>query len=699
MQQGNRTRSACYRLALLAWTSLLSPTVIHCLASPAPKGEDGSRASRVSLDVHSSVVVPSVSGALPNVAIVASASGDVGSPWFTDPRDRLVASGRFSAVSIINAGQVTPSLLELTTYDAILVWSNFAFENAVTLGDNLAAYVDGGGGVVIASFANSSATSDRFLGGEWLARQYDIIPSQGGTTTGTQGLGTIHLPMHPLVAGITSFLGGSNSFRPSNASVIDSASVVAEWADGSTLIAVREDTIGSRVDLGFYPPSDGVLASFWDSTTDGGIILANALAYAAARPPLIPGDSDADQDIDADDFSNFEMCVTGANNGPPSAGCMTFDVDADGDVDCDDWTVIETLWTGPPAIPPLVDCNSNGVQDACDVAEGVSSDCSGNGIPDECEPDCNLTGVADSCDILAGTSDDCNANGVPDECDPPLPDCNGNGVADGCDIAGGTGNDCNNNGIPDSCDVTNGTSQDLDGDGIPDECCAISRTPQPVLILPTSSGTDVARTQNRYLSFLAGDPGQRQAIRVTFALLPPPFDTLNDRRMWVGPPREVSELPGVTDATPPTTKLAALQCAPYYTDWSVEGIVHAYHWAIVPDALYRVQVLREICPSQLENFYSLPFSISTSAFGDSVGRFDNPTQFWTAPNDVVGVPTDIVATVDKFRGLPTAPSKARVDISPEAPDQVITITDITMGLDAFRGTPFPFLPQAVPCLP
>ena len=35
-----------------------------------------------------------------------------------------------------------------------------------------------------------------------------------------------------------------------------------------------------------------------------------------------------------------------------------------------------------------VDCNGNGVNDACDIANGTSSDSDGNGVPDECETGC-----------------------------------------------------------------------------------------------------------------------------------------------------------------------------------------------------------------------------------------------------------------------------------------------------------------------
>ena len=124
------------------------------------------------------------------------------------------------------------------------------------------------------------------------------------------------------------------------------------------------------------------------------------------------------------------------------------------------------------------DCNSNSIPDECDIAAGTSNDCNSNGIPDECESgpdcnangipdecetDCNSNGVPDDCDIAAGTSNDCNSNGIPDECESG-PDCNANGIPDECET------DCNSNGVPDDCDIAAGTSDDCNSNGIPDEC-------------------------------------------------------------------------------------------------------------------------------------------------------------------------------------------------------------------------------------
>ena len=325
--------------------------------SPSARiGEDGTAA----LPLRDAALIVSyatnVAGGMPEVAIVASASTNVTDPFFIDPRDRLIESGLFSGVTVFNAGAMTPTAEQLQPFDAVLVWSNFDFADPNGLGDVLADYVDSGGGVVLAVFATSSDDEDRVIAGRWMTNEYAVIAPAGGTTTGTAALGAVPVPPHPIMNGVTTFSGGSGSFRPTTRETAPSAQVIAEWTDGSILAAVREDTVGARIDLGMYPPSDTVLPGFWDATTDGGALLAGALRYAADRSPLLPGDSDHDGDVDVDDAARFDACYVESSEGLVPAGCVTFDFDHDGDVDCADWNRLNGAWTDSGALPNTFDC-------------------------------------------------------------------------------------------------------------------------------------------------------------------------------------------------------------------------------------------------------------------------------------------------------------------------------------------------------
>src|SRR5437763_6056644 len=90
------------------------------------------------------IMAPSLS----KIALVAADS----STFVNDVQSKLVATGRFSQVDIIDASSTTPTVTQLRASTSVLVWSASGFANATALGTNLADCVDGGAGVVIAAF-------------------------------------------------------------------------------------------------------------------------------------------------------------------------------------------------------------------------------------------------------------------------------------------------------------------------------------------------------------------------------------------------------------------------------------------------------------------------------------------------------------------------------------------------------------------
>jgi formylglycine-generating enzyme required for sulfatase activity/alpha-tubulin suppressor-like RCC1 family protein len=103
-----------------------------------------------------------------------------------------------------------------------------------------------------------------------------------------------------------------------------------------------------------------------------------------------------------------------------------------------------------------IDCDTNGMDDACDIAiAGAESN----------DIDCDNNAVPDACDLAAGAPD-LNGNGRLDVCEP---DCNANGVPDFTDIAAAPSLDCNANGLLDICEIMDG-AEDEDANGALDEC-------------------------------------------------------------------------------------------------------------------------------------------------------------------------------------------------------------------------------------
>ena len=223
-----------------------------------------------------------------DVAIVASAHRASWSCKFTDPQEKLLATGMFESVDIINTVLRTPTLAELLQYDACICYSNASASDGDAWGDVMADYVDAGGGVVVAVFANCNTIADRYLGGRWPGAGNEVIlPSTGYSSPNSSRLGTVHDPGHPVMSGVSTFRGGFASFRPDGTAMTPGSTVIAEWNDGRILVA--EGATPKRIDLGFYPPSNDCDGFFWLSTTDGDLMMANALAYVAGGGIPEPG--------------------------------------------------------------------------------------------------------------------------------------------------------------------------------------------------------------------------------------------------------------------------------------------------------------------------------------------------------------------------------------------------------------------------
>jgi hypothetical protein len=212
-----------------------------------------------------------------DVAICASASSSSSACEFTDVQAKLAATGSFQSVGIVNVTLGTPTLQQLLQYDALLCWTNFTPADHVAWGNVLADYVDAGGGVVVALFANSSTTAGRNIGGRWQSG-YEVILDQSGTVAGHATLGTVHVPNHPAMLNVLYFDGGV-SYRPVGTALAAGSTLIASWSDGKVLVAEGLDP--KRIDLGFYPPSSDCELVNWFSFGDGDHLMANALLSVA----------------------------------------------------------------------------------------------------------------------------------------------------------------------------------------------------------------------------------------------------------------------------------------------------------------------------------------------------------------------------------------------------------------------------------
>jgi hypothetical protein len=170
----------------------------------------------------------------------------------TDVQSKLNGSGLFTRVDLHDAGAYTPSLGELKQYSAVFVFANAGIYNSIALGDVLANYADAGSGVVVATFSFTTGFScdiqGRILSGGYLPF------TMGGFSNGTPLTLIPDLANHPILAGVSSFDGGSSSYY-GTISLTAGATQVAHWSNDVPLVATKKPTAGKIVGLNFWPPS------------------------------------------------------------------------------------------------------------------------------------------------------------------------------------------------------------------------------------------------------------------------------------------------------------------------------------------------------------------------------------------------------------------------------------------------------------
>ena len=185
---------------------------------------------------------------------------------------------------LVSAGNPVPTLAQLIQYRSVLVYSDAPFNDATAVGNVLADYVDAGGGVVLATFAYNN-TGDGLQG---RLKTGGYLPF----STGTQNSGTPltlvpTLASHPVLNGVASFNGGSSSYHNSAIATNVGSELIATWSNGQPLVGTKGISQGRVVGLNFYPPSSAVSGDFWTASTDGGLLMANALKYAGARTGVV----------------------------------------------------------------------------------------------------------------------------------------------------------------------------------------------------------------------------------------------------------------------------------------------------------------------------------------------------------------------------------------------------------------------------
>lgn len=231
--------------------------------------------------------------------------------WNTDVQQKVAAAGSFAQVDavLIKSGQPTPTLAQLQQYAAVMVYSDATFTDGTALGNVLADYVDTGGGVVVCTFAFGGNLQGRLVTGGYLPFNVASQDQPGNLTL------VADLPAHDILNGVGSFNGGTASYH-NTGTLTPGAVQVAHWSNNRPLVGTKETNGHRVVGLNFYPPSSTVRSDFWNTNTQGGLLMANALNWAAnsgpnTNPPAIVTQP-ASQTVVTGNAASFSVLASGA---------------------------------------------------------------------------------------------------------------------------------------------------------------------------------------------------------------------------------------------------------------------------------------------------------------------------------------------------------------------------------------------------
>ncbi len=181
-----------------------------------------------------------------------------------------------------------------------------------------------------------------------------------------------------------------------------------------------------------------------------------------------------------------------------------------------------------------------------------------------------------------------------------------------------------------------------------------------------------SNTKDRYLSF---DPstntGKTTALRVT--------------RVGSTTPSYVS---CTMDYVGADGRVGQLVQSPEFCEWT-NSVIHIRGCEIVPGNEYLVDATTDgvAFSASVSVFTTAPQIAASRSYGDLVGAFEGGV--WKAAEGFVTA-NDIVAVVQKFQLLSTAPHISRVDNDGQTPNGLIASNDILREVQAFAGSDFGF---------
>ncbi len=180
-------------------------------------------------------------------------------------------------------------------------------------------------------------------------------------------------------------------------------------------------------------------------------------------------------------------------------------------------------------------------------------------------------------------------------------------------------------------------------------------------------------TKDRYLSFNPSiNLGRMTALRVT--------------RVGSTTSRYVSCALGYAGTDGTDGKVGLLVQSPEFCEWT-NAVIHIRGCDVVPGNEYLIEATADgvAFSAPVSIFTTAPQIAASRSYGDLVGAFENGE--WKEAEGFVTA-NDIVAVVQKFQLLSTAPHISRVDNDGQTPNGLIASNDILREVQAFAGSDF-----------
>jgi hypothetical protein len=199
------------------------------------------------------------------------AYADLGQP--TMLRDQILAEPHITQVDLFDAASGTPTLQQLQQYNIVFAFSNSAWNNAVGMGNVLADYQDGGGVVVVGTFAWD--VTGGLLQGRWITGGYSPY-NPTDLSTFSNNTANITQPSHALMRGVSSL----GAFFRNGVSLTSGASAVAMWTDlpSAAASAVAYKTNNGTTAVGISAYLGNQFSGQW------GHVIVNAGRWLLAQP-------------------------------------------------------------------------------------------------------------------------------------------------------------------------------------------------------------------------------------------------------------------------------------------------------------------------------------------------------------------------------------------------------------------------------